>query len=158
MKYKKIKSATRMKAPYAFMLALLIMGMASCKTEKMVPNVTESNKEINGTWAIVSATQNGSELINLPDAMTHLSGFRITFTDGKYTIQNPVPFIVSTDGEYTFNDPQYPFDITFKASEAASAVKSSFIFPVVQGERRVTLTFSPGCEKNIYKYTLKKVK
>ena len=136
---------------------LLAVAMASCKTEQMVPNFTEPVKDINGTWAITSATQNGTELINLPNTMTHFSDFTITFADGKYTLQNPVPFIVSTDGEYKFNDPQYPLEVSFTATGETTPVKSTFLFPVVQGQRRVTLTFSPGCTKNVYKYTLKKI-
>ena len=154
MTHKKLIPRTIYKAACVLLLAL---AMASCKTEQMVPNVTEPIKDINGTWAITSATLNGTEMINLPSSMTHLSDFTITFTDGKYTIQNPVPFIVSTDGAYKFNDPQYPLDITFTAAGETAPVKSTFLFPVVQGQRRVTLTFSPGCTKNVYKYTLKKI-
>ncbi|MBE9585811.1 DUF5004 domain-containing protein [Mucilaginibacter sp. JRF] len=130
---------------------------SACKTERIVPVVDESVKSLNGTWAIVSATQNGRELTKVTGIMDELSQFRITFTDDKYTIQNPVPFIVSGNGAYKFNDPQYPFDITFTADTASAPQKSTFLFPVVQGERRFTLTFSPGCDKNVYKYTLKKV-
>jgi len=149
-------------ASYRNKLCMLISACSlllavSCKTEHLVPNTKEAVKDINGTWSITSATLNGSELLSLPDAMTHLSAFNITFADGKYTLSNPVPFIVSTDGEYVFNDPQYPLDITFKATGAAKEAKSSFLFPVVEGKRRITLTFSPGCDRNIYKYTFKKI-
>ncbi|RFZ94900.1 DUF5004 domain-containing protein [Mucilaginibacter conchicola] len=139
-------------------LALLVyvLAAASCKTDKLVPDVTESNKDINGTWTISSATQNGRELINLPNGMTHLADFKITFTDGKYTVENPVPFIVSGNGEYKFNDPKYPFDISFTAEGAPAPVKSTYQSPNIQGSRRIVLTFSPGCETNVYKYTLKR--
>ncbi|MBL4676929.1 MAG: DUF5004 domain-containing protein [Mucilaginibacter sp.] len=141
----------------AFVLLVYVLGAASCKTDKLVPDVIESNKSISGTWAIASATQNGRELINLPNGMTHLAEFKITFTDdGKYTVENPVPFIVSGNGQYKFNDPQYPFDIAFTADGAQAPVKSTFLSPNVQGDRRITLTFSPGCDKNVYKYTLKR--
>lgn len=133
-----------------------VLAAASCKTDKLVPEVTESTKDINGTWTIVSATQNGRELMNLPNGMTHLAEFKITFADGKYTVENAVPFIVSGNGQYKFNDPQYPFDISFTADGGQAGVKSTFLFPVVNGERRFTITFSPGCDKNIYKYTLKR--
>nr|WP_082855932.1 DUF5004 domain-containing protein [Mucilaginibacter sp. L294] len=139
------------------LLAGCMLFAVSCKTENMVPMVNESVKNIDGTWKIASATLNGTDILNtIPDAMTHLTGFGVTFTDGKYTLANPIPFIVDTDGTYTFNDPQYPFDISFTPTGTTTAVKSTFLFPVVQGQRRVTLTFSPGCSKNIYVYTLKK--
>ena len=139
------------------LLAGCVLFAASCKTENMVPVVNESVKNIDGTWKIASATLNGTDILNtIPDDMTHLSGFGVTFTGGKYTLTNPIPFIVDTDGTYTFNDPQYPFDISFTPTGATTAVKSTFQFPVVQGQRRVTLTFSPGCSKNTYVYTLKK--
>lgn len=139
------------------LLASCMLFAVSCKTENLVPKVNESVKNIDGTWKIASATLNGTDIFNtIPDAMTHLSGFGVTFSDGKYTLTNPIPFIVETNGTYTFNDPQYPFDISFTPTGATTAVKSTFLFPVVQGQRRVTLTFSPGCSKNIYVYTLKK--
>ena len=137
-------------------ILIYILSVAACKTDKLVPEATESNKSINGTWVIASATQNGLELINLPNGMTHLADFKITFTDGKYTIENPVPFMVATNGQYKFNDPQYPFDISLTADGSQTPVKSTFLTPTVNGDKRITLTFSPGCDKNLYKYTLKR--
>jgi hypothetical protein len=139
------------------LLAGCMLFAASCKTENLVPKVNESVKNIDGTWKIASATLNGTDILNtIPDDMTHLSGFGITFKEGKYTLTNPIPFIVDTDGTFKFNDPQYPFDIRFTPTGTNTEVKSTFQFPVVQGQRRVTLTFSPGCSKNVYIYTLKK--
>lgn len=129
----------------------VLAGLASCKTEKFAP-VTESGKDISGNWMVVAATRNGTDLTTLVD----FSQFRINFNAGSYTLTNKLPFIVSQNGTYSLDDPQYPFQIAFKAA-GGSTVSTSFNYPIVNGVRTLTLNFSPGCPQNAYVYTLKKV-
>ncbi len=152
IKYAKIK---------ALVLLPVVMGImmlaASCKTEKLAPDFTEPVKDISGTWKVVGATVNGNDIIkNIPDYMTQISAFSISFKDGKYALQGLVPFIVSLDGSYTLSDPQYPTEISF-APSGGTAVTTGFTFPVTQGKRQVRLTFNPGCSTNTYIYTLSKI-
>jgi hypothetical protein len=131
----------------------LVMGclLFSCKVEHTTP-LNESIKTIAGSWGIIHATRGGTDLTSGFD-FTH---FRIVFTDSTYVIDSLVPFIVKTNGKWAFDDPQYPFNITFKPTDSAS-VTTPFSFPVTGGVRNIILSFSPGCTSNIYQYTLQKV-
>jgi hypothetical protein len=139
--------------PQMILLLLLILaiGLGSCKMEKISPT-KESVKDISGNWKIIRATRNGADLTTLAD----LSQFRLNFSDGKYTLLNKVPFLVSQDGTYALDDPKYPFQITFKAT-GGTQVPTAFDFPIVNGVRQLTITFSPGCTNNSYVYVLQKV-
>jgi hypothetical protein len=132
-------------------LLLLLAPFIGCKPENKLMT-TEPLKNINGTWKIIGATQNGADLI----PYFNFSNFRITFTDSTYTLDSLVPFIVRTNGKWAFNDPQYPFGITFTATDSAAAA-STLQFPVVGGVRNLIITFSPGCPQNSYIYTLQQV-
>jgi hypothetical protein len=127
-----------------------VMAFTSCKVEKLTP-VAESTKDISGDWTVISATRNGTDLMSVVD----FSQFKVSFKDGKYTLINKLPFLVSNDGTYSFDDPQYPFKISFTAT-GSPAVATAFTYPIVNGIRQLTLTFSPGCPGNTYVYTFKK--
>jgi hypothetical protein len=130
---------------------LLMMGLASCKVEQISP-VAESVKDIAGTWQVTAATRNGTDLTTLID----FTQFRVQFSSTAYTLINPLPFIVQENGKYSLDNPKYPFDITFSAT-GGTPVSTAFNYPIVDGVRILTLTFSPGCPQNVYVYTLKKV-
>lgn len=129
---------------------IAVIWLAACKTEKIAAP-TESVKTISGTWKITDATRNGTDLTT----RFNFSNFTITFTDSAYTISNPVPFIVSKNGTWQFDDPNYPFKVNFTATDSAAKV-SNLLYPVVNGQRNMVITFSPGCELNTYQYTLQK--
>jgi hypothetical protein len=132
-------------------ISALLAGLASCKTEKFAP-ATEATKDISGSWMVTAATRNGTDLTTLVD----FSQFRVNFSNGAYTLTNKLPFIVSQNGTYSLDDPQYPFKISFKVT-GGNTVATAFNYPIVNGVRTLTLTFSPGCTQNSYVYTLKKV-
>jgi len=135
---------------------LLIIAMAllwtSCKIERIAP-VTESQKDLTGTWKVVQATRNGTNLVPLYD----FSQFSIKFNaaSGAYNLINPVPFIVDVDGKFSLDDPQYPYKLTFTAT-GAQPVATAFNFPIINGTRQIIMTFSPGCAQNTYVFTLSK--
>lgn len=134
-----------------FLLLMLVVSLGSCKMEKISPT-KESVKDISGNWKIIRATRNGADLTSLAD----LSQFRLNFNNGKYSLLNKVPFLVSKDGSYALDDPKYPFQITFTATGGAP-VATAFDFPIVNGVRQLTITFNPGCANNSYVYVFKKV-
>lgn len=135
---------------YACILVLLTVA---CKVENNLKSPTEPVKSITGTWEIVDASENGTDLMKWFD----FTKFRITFSDSTYTIDSLVPFMVKTNGKWALNDPQYPFSITLTPSDSSMGVQSSFGYPVVGGVRNMILTFSPGCPQNSYQYTLQPV-
>lgn len=129
--------------------AALIAFFVSCKTEAII--TAESAKEIAGSWRIVQATRNGTDIT----AKFDFSEFNVLFNeDGTYRIQQPLPFIVAGDGSFALDDPQYPFRISFRETGSDGTVSSDFEYPIVSGRRNLLLTFSSGCTSNTYRYTL----
>ena len=67
------------------MLALLVLALAlhSCQKEEVtIPE--EPMKDISGSWKIIKATRNGTDLTNRFD----FSKFRISFADSNYSFSN----------------------------------------------------------------------
>lgn len=123
----------------------------SCKTEKVLPQ-KEALKDITGSWQVIKATRNGTDLTSIID----FSAFKINFASGGYTLVNRLPFLVTQDGAFALDDPEYPYKITFTAA-GKTPVATAFTYPIVNGQRQLSLTFSPGCTNNSYVYVLQKV-
>ncbi|GAB2686338.1 DUF5004 domain-containing protein [Mucilaginibacter koreensis] len=136
----------------AFLLTLvcIIISVSACKTEKIIP-AQEPAKDISGKWQVIKATRNGTDITKLVD----FSKFRVSFDAGKYTLLDKLPFLVNQDGSYSLDDPQYPFQIAFTAN-GGKAVATSFTYPIVNGVRQLSITFSPGCANNNYVYVFQK--
>lgn len=132
------------------LVAVAVILMASCKAERALP-VAEQVKDITGSWQVIRATRNGTDLTGIID----FSKFRVNFKEGAYALENKLPFLVNNDGKYSLDDPQYPFKITFTAT-GATPVATAFTYPIVNGKRQLTITFSPGCPNNSYVYVLQK--
>ena len=133
--------------------ALLVLFFSTCKKTSPT-NGLESDKTLTGSWKIVRVLQNNTDITTELD----ISKFTVKFTDDSYVLENQqVPFIVSKNGKWAFNDPQYPFTISFNQEGSATAVKSDLFFPIVGETRQLTITFNAGCEKNSYQYTLAKL-
>lgn len=133
--------------------AVVLLLATACKVESNLKTAPEPAKKFTGTWQIVDATENGTDLMSVFD----FTKFRITFTDSAYVIDSLLPFMVSRNGSWKVDDPQYPFSITLTPADSTNGVQSSLSFPVVGGLRNMILTFSPGCTANTYKYTLQPV-
>jgi len=140
-----------LKSIYTVSVVLLLFTWTSCKVEGISP-INEPVKDISGSWQVIKATRNGTDLTSLVD----FTQFRVNFQSGNYTLVNSLPFIVSQNGTYSLNNPQYPFQIAFTAA-GTTPVATSFNYPIVNGKRILTLTFSPGCPQNSYVYTLQKI-
>jgi hypothetical protein len=136
--------------PLLGIVCLLLLLMA-CRKKEM--QFVESGKKLTGSWKISKVVRNGEDLT----AQYDFSAFRIAFQDSSYAITNPVPFVVSKNGKWAFDDPQYPMELSFRAEGTNTAVKPLFKYPVVKGHRSLILTFSPGCASNKYEDTLEPV-
>jgi hypothetical protein len=133
-------------------LTMCAAGLMACKPEHLIlPG--EPVKQLSGNWQIIKATRNGTDLTTRFD----FSHFRIQFTDSSYSIDSLVPFIVSKNGKWAFDDPTYPFSISFQPVDS-TAKRSPLLYPVTNGQRNLIITFSPGCSQNSYQYTLQKAK
>ncbi|WP_256010401.1 DUF5004 domain-containing protein [Desertivirga xinjiangensis] len=137
-----------------FYLLFGTLAFVACEDELAATITDESLKEVTGTWKVVSLTRNGEELAQRLD----LSRFRITFNpDGTYALQDKLAFAVAGPGTYKLNDPQYPYSLILtEQTKEAQPVK--FQFPVIEGKRQMSLTFSPGCSSNTYQYNFVKEK
>jgi len=147
---------------YNMRLYFLVIGLisftlfctTSCKQDETLVN--ESFKTLEGSWHISGAYRNTTDMIDIFD----FSKFKLKFTDDKisgekkYTIENPVPFIVSKNGSWSLDDPQYPFMIIFREDGATEDIKVDFRFPIIDGKRAVKFICSPGCTKILYEFTL----
>ena len=135
-----------------FQLCLVILVFSTCK-KTSVPVALESNKSLVGNWKIIKVLQNSTDITTQLD----ISKFTVKFTADSYVLENQqVPFIVAKNGKWAFNDPSYPFTVSFNQDGSSTAVKSDLFFPIVGDGRQLTITFNAGCEKNIYQYTLAK--
>ena len=136
--------------PICLLMTLSIV-LGACKQQEIL--VPESTKDLSGEWRIVKAVRNDVDITELAD----FSKFRLKFTADQYSIENPLPFLVTKNGSYSMDDPKYPFRITFTQTGGSGPVSSSFTYPVVNGRRNMNFSFSPGCTANTYVYTLEKV-
>lgn len=143
-----------MKYKLYIILTLVVISAALSACKKSITNdVPESRKELQGAWQIIKITQNGDDLSTLLD----LSKYRITFNGDKYTTTaNELPFLARKNGQWGFNDPNYPFAITFTA-EGGTPVSTAISYPIVGQQRQMELSFDLGCNRNVYTYTLKPV-
>ncbi|MDB5135064.1 MAG: hypothetical protein JWP37_1667 [Mucilaginibacter sp.] len=145
-----MKEFYKFRRPAYLLVILALLAASSCKVESLRP-VNEASKDISGNWSVIGATRNGTDLTSIVD----FSQFKLTFSEGKYTLLNKLPFLVSQNGTYSLDNPQYPFQISFTPA-GSPAVATAFTYPIVNGVRQLTLTFSPGCPNNIYIYTFRK--
>jgi len=137
-------------------LSLLLCGIvffASCQTTKEA--LTEPQKDLNGTYKIIKITRNTVDITQYVDS----SGFRLTLaTDNTYTLQsNNIPFIVNSNGNFSIDDPQYPYNLSFTPTDSTKTFVGSIGTPVSKGVRNLEVTFSPGCHANSYVYTFEKL-
>ncbi|WP_298732541.1 DUF5004 domain-containing protein [uncultured Chitinophaga sp.] len=142
----------QIKFPVCLLMMILLVVIHACKRDEI--RVPEQPKDISGAWRITKAMRNGVDITALAD----FTQFRIHFSpDGQYTLEHPLPFVVSRDGSYKLDDPKHPFRMSFRQSGLSVEISTSFTYPIVNGKRNLNLTFSPGCAANTYLYTLEKV-
>ncbi|MHC8950268.1 DUF5004 domain-containing protein [Sphingobacterium hungaricum] len=130
-------------------MMLILIAQLSCKDEISKMVFDETNKDITGNWKVIQLTRNGEEIGKRMD----LNGFYINFkNDGTYDLSEELPFVLSEEGNYTLSDPQYPFGIILQPKGQTNTVPVKFQFPIVKGERQLSLSFSLGCSTNTYQY------
>ena len=133
----------------AFVVCLVIAYSCNDFKDYSSNNFMEADKNLSGTWKIVKATRNGQDLTTMMD----FSNFKLNLeTNGTYSIDNYIPFLVRNNGEWAIDDPKYPFRLMFKENTSSEPLISVLNYPVVSGIRQISLTFSPGCYNNVYTY------
>lgn len=134
-----------------YILIIAIWLFSSCRVEEIAP-VAEAPKNVTGSWKVIKATRNGTDITTAFD----FTQFRLKFdSTDNYILINKLPFLVNKNGKYKLDDPAYPFKLTM-TPDGGSAVSTSFNYPTIAGIRQLSLTFIPGCELNSYIYTLER--
>lgn len=133
--------------------ACTLLLLAACQTQKEM--VVEPQKDLSGEWHITKITRNAADITQWVDS----AGFRLMLnSDYTYTLGvNNLPFLVGTNGTWKPDDPQYPYHLSFVPANSADSVSAGIGTPVIKGNRSLSITFSPGCNKNIYIYTMEKM-
>lgn len=134
-------------------LSVLCLGLTGCNKEMAGVSV-EPLKNIAGTWKVVQITRNEEDLSQRID----LNTFRLVLKeDNTYSFADHLPFVVNNPGTFSLDDPQYPFYLLLKPNGGAPESKVSLQMPVKKGKTQLSMTLSPGCETNSYRYVFEKV-
>ncbi len=131
----------------------VILTCVSCKTEQEI-YLEGTPRNIEGAWRVSKASRNGTDLtpyFRFDDFRLHI------LSDAAYEIENPLPFLVSKGGSWTFDDPTFPGEISFTEEGGTAPATSAFLYPIVGGRRMISISFSPGCSANTYEYTLERI-
>ena len=118
-------------------------------------NFPEAEKNLSGVWKLSSVTRN---TVDITEAMD-FSQFRLHLNgNGSYSLENPMPFPVGNEGKWEVDDPQHPYTLYFTESDALGKVEVEINYPIILGERKLSITHSPGCGSNSYVYLFERVK
>lgn len=138
-------------------MMVLAMFTTSCNDfrDKETPKqFVEAPKDFTGVWQLTTVSRNSIDITDVMD----FSQFRLHLNgDNTYTLENKLPFVVMHNGKWGADDPQYPFFLEFQEEGAEYPSRAEILFPVVDGERQIQLTLSPGCASNVYVYLFKRV-
>ena len=137
-----------------FILAMLFTGCSTFSDDSNSYGQVESIKDVSGTWVIKTASRNGVDVtkdMDFSKFVLHLNA------DGTYHIENILPFVVRTDGTWRTDDQRMPLIIQFTENNATNPMTVQLNYPIVNGERQMLITHSPGCYSNSYVYSMVKV-
>lgn len=133
-------------------LAFMLAACSSFSDDTSPYDTQESVKDVSGDWKLKTVSRNDADITDKMDFsqfVLHLN------SDGSYQIDNYLPFIVSGNGTWKTDDPYMPFKMIFNEN-TDNKVEVELNYPIVDGERLLNVTFSPGCYSNVYTYTLER--
>ncbi len=139
----------------AAVAALMAVSCDSYKDPENPDTIVEADKNLSGTWQLKIVKRNGIDISTAMD----FSKFKLHLEEtGRYELENRLPFPVTGDGTWTVDDPAHPFSLSFAEDNVAGeSVEVDIQYPIVEGERQLSITHSPGCEINSYEYVFVKV-
>lgn len=139
------------------LLIFSLLGMmVGCDTfkDEYPSKLSESVKLLDGTWQLKTVLRNGTDITNAMD----FSKFHVILRqDSTYVLENYLPFVVKNNGKWKVDDASYPFHLSFTETNSSNAVTSEIQYPIVNGERQISFTLSPGCASNIYTYVFVRI-
>lgn len=150
-------NSMKLKIKNSVLILLLTLIVYSCgifDTDDLKTGKTEVNLDVSGNWQVISASRNGVDITTLLE----FTRFKLNLNEnGMFTIENYLPFVTKeTSGKWAIDDPVFPFRLSFYDSNGSNEIVATLNYPVVEGKRRIMLTFSPGCASNTYSYIFEK--
>ena len=138
----------------AAMTALLAVSCDSYKDPENPDKLVEADKNVSGTWQLTKVKRNSVDISEQMD----FTKFKLHLEEsGRYSLENRLPFPVSTDGFWEVDDPTSPFSLSFNEDDVlGDPVTVEISYPIVDGRRQLTITHSPGCNLNSYEYVFVK--
>jgi hypothetical protein len=145
---------------HGWQLSLLVLcGLfaASCEEDINVPEgaLDEQMVDLRGVWKVKQA------LVNNIDISSAFAFDQITLTlqmdqaPSSFEINTgEAPFPVVSGGSWTYNDVSFPTAMQFNAAAASGSV--AFAEAPISGDSTFKVSFSLGCQDNVYTYTFEK--
>lgn len=95
-------------AAIALLTTLLVTSCDTFSAPADPDKNTEQVKDISGTWQLTTVSRNSNDITETMD----FSQFQINLKkDGKYTIENYLPFVVRHNGTWKVDDIYYPLSL-----------------------------------------------
>ena len=118
-------------AAIALLTTLLVTSCDTFSAPADPDKNTEQVKDISGTWQLTTVSRNSNDITETMD----FSQFQIDLKkDGKYTIENYLPFVVRHNGTWKVDDIYYPFRLYFTEDGATEQASTDILFPITNGE------------------------
>lgn len=114
---------------------------------------------INGSWTIDTAMQNGNDITEKLDFgsftvnLNYEGDQPTTFTIPAFNVPFGAQFF---SGTWMFDDITYPTKIIFTSDDGSSNAVDLATIPLNSGMNNFSLEFSSGCDSNTYVYSFKK--
>lgn len=141
-------------------MCCLILLVTNCEEDVTLnpDGFTEFPVNINGSWTIEKATQNGIDITDKLDFETFTLNLNYD-GDQPTTFSIPtfnVPFGIDfSSGTWMFDDITYPTKLIFTSTNGTSSTVDLSTIPLVSGINTLNLSFDLGCDSNIYVYSFK---
>lgn len=133
----------------ALLLGAAVTSCDSYKDNETPDEFVEVDKQLDGVWQLTAVERNG---VDITEAMD-FSQFRLHLnSDGSYELENRLPFPVRHNGVWSVDDPAHPFVLSFTENNSLGSVEVGIQYPIFEGQRRLSITHSPGCGTNSYEY------
>lgn len=143
---------------HLFILFFIAFFVACEDKEVTIPDGAFDEKiiDLQGTWGISQVIMNNEDIT----ADFDFSQFKMTLNmdgSGPTTFQIDgalTPFVVTNDGNWSYNDPVYPNSISFTTSDGVKT--ANFNVPPISTNNNFSLAFILGCGDNSYVYHFSK--
>ncbi|NND05295.1 MAG: DUF5004 domain-containing protein [Saprospiraceae bacterium] len=140
-------------------LTSCLLMLTSCEDEDInVPAgaLEEQPVDLSGQWQVSRAWQNGKDITDLLDFNEILLTLQMNGGPTAFQIKTgSAPFPVLEDGMWSFDDFAYPKSLNLRTNNSQRSI--DFTNPPISSSSDFALSFSLGCQDNLYTYEFRKV-